>query len=188
MADTRNVTDARAHESASYHGIGTSRRRMFDDERPLTRGQALGFGALTGSAITVVMLVLALAIGAAFGQWNEGMAYCLSFIVAGVAGGVLQQAWFSPNVALKLHYPARMAGFGFTYPIVLVGCAVLGAWMPTDSPVAWLEFLGTFIAIFAIISGLFAIRFRREGSTYSELLAAYRAKRENEVGNDHAAR
>lgn len=154
---------------------------MFDSERPLTRSRAIGFGALTGSAITVVMLVLALAIGAAYGQWNEGMAYCLSFIIAGVAGGVLQQTWFNPDVSLKMKYPARMAGFALTYFVVLVGCAWLGVWIPREAPAtAWLGFTGTFIVIFAVISVMFSIRYRKEGGTYSELLAEYRAKRTEE--------
>lgn len=176
MASEKNGTVARLDGVST----GYTPKRMFDHERPRTLGQALRFGMLTGSAITVVMLLLALALGAGFGQWNQGMAYCLSFIVAGVAGGVLQQAWFNPNVMLKIRYPARMVGFALTYLIVLSGCSYFGAWMPMDNPGAWIGFIGIFAVIFATISIIFSIRYRKEGSTYDELLAEYRAKRRDD--------
>lgn len=164
-------------DNARANYVRKTRKGMFDSECPLTRGRSLGLGALMGSAVTVVMLALSLAIGAAFGQWNEGMAYCLSFIIAGVAGGVLQQAWFNPGVSLRLKYPARMCGFAFTYLVVLAGCACLGSWLPMHAA-AWVEFVGTFAVFFAIISLVFSLRYRKEGGTYNELLAEYRAKRE----------
>ena len=51
-------------------------------------GGALGRGALTGSLIVVIMLVAAVGIDAAREGLTEDTRFCLSYIVAGLAGGI----------------------------------------------------------------------------------------------------
>ncbi|ERL11391.1 hypothetical protein [Olegusella massiliensis] len=131
-------------------------------------------GIFSGSLFAVVWLLLACAICAVAGMWNQGIAICFSLIIASLLGGLLQQFWFSYALFVKPSYPMRIAGFGLSYFVVLAFCASIGAWFPTKNLGAWISFIVAYLLILAIITAGFTITFRRQGASYSERLAAYR--------------
>lgn len=134
-----------------------------------------------GSFISVILLLVALGLGAAFGEWNGGMALCLSYIVAGVAGGLLQQLWFSFGVMTKMAYPGRFAGFGLSYFVVLALCATFGGWLPADNSGAWVIFSLLYLAIFAVLTIAFSAWYRHKGSSYRKMLAEYRRQQSGDT-------
>ena len=129
---------------------------------------------LSGSLFAVVGLLLACAVCAAVGKWNQGITICFSLIIASLLGGLLQQFWFSYLLLMKPSYPVRIAGFGLSYFVVLAFCASMGAWFPTKNLGAWISFTVTYLLILAIITAGSAFAFRHQGASYSERLAAYR--------------
>jgi len=151
---------------------------MFDPEDRRTRGDVIRQGFRSGSAIAVVMLAMVALVEALSNQWNEGLTYLVSFMVAGVVGGILQQLWFSPRIILKISYTPRLVGFGLTYFVILFACARLGHWIPVDaSGGTWAGFIVIYMGAFAFITLSYHWRFRREAGTYDRLLADYRAHR-----------
>ena len=164
-------------------GRGYRQNRMFDVASRQTRGGAVTHGFMVGCVIAVIMLAFSMAAEAASGDWDEGLTFCLSYLVAGVAGGILQQMWFSPHVIERLSYLPRIIGFAVTYYIVLAACALAGGWMPADS-MAFVEFTITFALITAAITASFTIRMRREGGTYDELLAEYRRRQRKDSAGE----
>lgn len=146
-------------------------------DRPFTSaGAAIGAGYASGSGIACGMLVCAILAGAAAGAWNEGMAFCLSFVLAGVATGILQQLWFNWEPAFALAYGKRVAGFGLTFFPPLVGCAVLGQWLPVAEPGAWAIFTVLYLAILLVLTFVITRSLKRRGIEYERDLAAYRAR------------
>ncbi|MFC2705288.1 MAG: hypothetical protein ACFN02_04950 [Olsenella profusa] len=140
-------------------------------------GGALGRGALTGSLIAVVMLAAAVGIDAAREGLTENTRFCLSYIVAGLAGGILQQVWFNWRPTRRLAYSMRLLGFGLTYYAVLVGCAALGRWLPAEHPWAWVTFTVIFLAILVALTLVIGAFLHRRGIEYKERLDAYHARR-----------
>lgn len=140
-------------------------------------GGAVGRGLLTGSLIAVIMLALAIAIGAAASGLDDGMRYCLSCIAAGLAGGILQQLWFNYHPAMGLAYSARLLGFGVTYYAVLAACACFGSWLPAGDPWAWAAFSLMFLVILAVLTLAIGAVLRRRGIEYTERLDEYHARR-----------
>lgn len=140
-------------------------------------GGAVGRGLLTGSRIAVIMLALAIAIGAAVSGLDDGMRYCLSCIVAGLAAGILQQLWFNYHPAMRLDYSARLLGFGITYYAVLAACAYFGSWLPAGNPWAWATFSLMFLVIFAALALIIGVSIKKRGIEYTERLDEYHAKR-----------
>ncbi|WP_298578509.1 hypothetical protein [uncultured Olegusella sp.] len=131
-------------------------------------------GILSGSLFAVVGLLLACAVCAAVGKWNQGIAICFSLIIASLLGGLLQQFWFSYLLLMKPSYPVRIAGFGLSYFVVLSFCASIGAWFPAKNLGAWIGFIVSYLLILAIMTAGFTLAFRHQGASYSERLAAYR--------------
>ena len=140
-------------------------------------GGALGRGVLTGSLIAVIMLAAAVGIDAAREGLTEGARFCLSYIVAGLAGGILQQVWFNWRPTRRLAYNMRLLGFGLTYYLILVGCAALGRWMPVENPWAWATFTVIFLAVLVALTLVIGALLRRRGIEYKERLDAYHARR-----------
>lgn len=150
------------------------------EEPPRT---SLAAGLSMGCVIAVVMLLATTFAGiAAFGM-SKGLAICLSCIVAGVAGGLLQQVCFNPRVlGLPWGYPARVALFGIAYLAALVPCAWLGGWLPVDVPGAWISFVVIYLVILGACTFGLSRRYRRQRAAYAECLDAYRARRAHEGG------
>lgn len=143
-------------------------------------GSAVGMGLLTGSLITVIMLVLSIAVGAAISGLSDWMRYYLSYIVAGLAGGILQQLWFNYHPAMRFAYSARLLGFGITYYVVLAACAYFGSWLPAGNPWAWATFSIIFLVIFAAVTFIIGVSLKKRGIEYTERLDEYHAKRRGE--------
>ena len=138
---------------------------------------ALMRGLLTGSAITVAMLSVSTLMGIAAIGMTEGLAISLSSIVAGMAGGILQQIWFNPNVlGTRLSYASRIPLFGISYFAVLAICARLGSWLP-PTVAAWATFAVSYLAVLAILTVVFSIKYRKQAKAYAERLAEYRKQR-----------
>ncbi len=152
---------------------------LFSEDIDRGLGNAVAKGILGGSLIAVIMLAAFCAVGAAAGQWNQGMAWCISAILAGIAGGLLQQFWLGYSVLVKPSYPVRIAGFGLTYFVALAACAAIGNWLPGGQPQAWMSFAILYVAILAVITAAFTIVFRLRGASYTERLEAYRRKHGN---------
>lgn len=143
----------------------------------VSMGAAVGAGYATGAGVGCGMLVASILMGAAFGTWNEGMALCLSLVLAGVAMGILQQLWFNWERAYAWPYGRRVAGFGLTYFPVLVGCALLGDWLPAGVPGAWAIFAGLYLAILLVLTVLITRSLQRRGLEYQRDLEAYRQRK-----------
>lgn len=157
-------------------GNGKATNR-FGEDTDCSPSGIVARGVLVGSLISVITIAAFCAVSAARGQWNQGMAWCVSTIVAGIAGGLLQQLWFSYSVPVRLSYPARIGGFGLTYFVVLAACAAAGSWIPRGEPWAWLSFALTYLVVLAVTAAAYAIAFRRQGASYTERLEAYRRQR-----------
>ncbi|WP_273383580.1 hypothetical protein [Enorma phocaeensis] len=137
---------------------------------------ALARGLLTGSAIAVAMLLISTLLGIAAIGMTPGLAISLSSIIAGMAGGILQQIWFNPNVLrVRLSYASRIPLFGITYFAILVICAQLGSWLPSTIA-AWATFTVGYLAVFAILTIVFSLRYRKQSKVYAEHLAEYRKR------------
>lgn len=154
----------------------TNVRTSRQDEPFASAGAAIEAGYASGSGIACGMLVCAIIAGAAAGAWNEGMAFCLSFVLAGVASGILQQLWFNWERAFALAYGKRVAGFGLTFFPILAGCAVLGDWLPVDQPGAWALFAVLYLAILLTLTFVITRSLQRRGVEYNRDLAAYRTR------------
>ena len=167
MIDTREAMD-------SGPADGSTRGLL---EGPAERpGSVLFFGFMTGCAVACAMLLIYIGIGAALSGMSEGMAYCLSFIVAGITGGILQQLWFNyAPCILRVSAPLRYAGFAITYYACLLGCAAFGRWFAFDA-LRVAIFSVNYLAIFAIISVSFAISGRRRAREYDSRLKEYRER------------
>ncbi len=137
---------------------------------------ALVRGLLTGSAITVAMLLVSTLMGIAAIGMTEGLAISLSSIVAGIAGGILQQVWFNPSVLrARLPYTSRIPLFGITYFAVIATCARMGSWLP-PTPEAWVTFIASYLAILAVLTAAFSYKYRKQVKAYAEHLAEYRKR------------
>lgn len=150
------------------------------EEPPRT---SLAAGLSMGCVMAVVVLLAVTLAGIAASGMSQGLAICLSCIVAGVAGGLLQQVCFNPRVlGLPWGYPARVALFGIAYLAALVPCAWLGGWLPVDVPGAWITFVIIYLVILGACTFGFSRRYRHERAAYAERLDAYHARRAREGG------
>lgn len=155
---------------------GNDRERLFSDQQFGSVGVAVRAGILVGCLISCVMLVASIAMGVLHGIMNDGMVYCLSLILAGVAGGVLQQLWFNLEATmLRLRYPTRLLGFAMSYYACLVGCALLGHWVPPIVE-AWVGFTVIFLAILLVLTIVFSWMLRRRGLEYDHKLKEYQVR------------
>ena len=158
---------------------GREERRVpvFDEDEPVTLSVAVVSGLLMGSAYAVFMTVLGIALSFVFegGPVTDGRVMGLTFIAAGLAGGLLQALWFSIGLHGSLSYPMRILGFGLTYFGVLAACAAAGGWLPQGVPGAWASFSISYLAILAVCTVVIGARLRRTRASYDELLKRYRA-------------
>jgi len=78
------------------------------------------------------------------------------------------------------HRPAeRVIGFLFVMYLLVSTCAVIGAWFPM-TVIAWLIYTGVFLAISAIILGIYAAYFKITGTKYNQMLMLYKARHASE--------
>lgn len=139
-------------------------------------GTAVLLGLMTGGFVASAMLACYVVVIAAGDGMTEGMALCLSFVAAGLAGGILQQLWFNFEPAiLRLRVPVRYAGFALTYYACLLACAWLGRWFPVDAG-HLTGFSLIFLVLFAVISVAFALQDRRRALEYDRKLREYRER------------
>ncbi len=132
-------------------------------------------GIFMGCAITIVMFLIYALIEMAFAGYTQTVGYLLSFIAAGVIGGLLQQLWFNWHVNTKMSYPARIAGFGLTYFVVLLACAWAGGWIPAEAPmVAWGSFVAIYLVVLVAVTIVISYIFHRTGKNYTQQLEEYR--------------
>lgn len=156
----------------------SSRKETLFNEREFARpSTAIGAGVLVGSAIACAMLVIYILIGMAVEGMSAGMAYCLSFIAAGIAGGILQQIWFNwETLMLRITYAVRVVGFALTYYVVLLGCAIFGGWFPVN-PSRVLVFSAIFLFILVVLTLCFRRAYQKRDREYAEKLAEYKASK-----------
>lgn len=174
MREERIEKEGASPEAPCGSGEGRGLLALVDEPPRTALAAALSTGCVTATAL----LLPSTLVGIAAQGMSEGLAICLSCIAAGLAGGLLQQLWFNPNVLrLRLAYPARIAWFGCTYLAALAGCALLGGWLPAGEPGAWVAFVAMYLAILGVLTLLFTRRYRRELDEYAVRLAAYRAAR-----------
>ena len=144
---------------------------VFDGDEHESAGRAVTMGLFVGSAWAVAaILAWVVAQAAASGGLDESTSGAASWVLACLAGGVLQQLWFNFTPTSRLGYGGRVGGFGVTYFVALTGCAVLGLWLPVDQPLAWARFAGIYLAILAVLTVVFTMAFRRKRAEYQEVL------------------
>ncbi len=165
--------DARGQRTTEQ---STTARIMSADPHP-GLGGALGMGYYVGSAIAIGTMLVMMAVGAATRGLSWGELLYLSYLLAFLAMGILQQVWFNWETTMRLAYPGRVAGFGLTYFAVLVGCAWLGGWVPKDNPWAWVTFTAIYLVILAALTVAIGRALRRQGVDYQQRLDEYRASR-----------
>jgi len=81
----------------------------------------------------------------------------------------------------KKHKPAeRVVGFLLIMYLLLSACAYFGAWFPMTVP-AWLIYTGIFLALSAIMFGIYGAYFRITGTRYNQMLIAYKSRHATEM-------
>ncbi|MCI6274924.1 hypothetical protein [Tractidigestivibacter sp.] len=151
---------------------------VFDGTEHESAARAVSMGVFVGSAAAVAAaLVWTMGTVIQTGALGEVAGSAMSWMLACLAGGILQQLWFNYRPASRLSYGRRVAGFGVTYFIALSGCAVLGQWLPADKPGTWVGFAAIYLVILAILTAAFTIAFRKEKAEYQEFLDRFHRRR-----------
>ena len=138
---------------------------------------ALIRGIFTGSLIALVMITVGSGIDIASEGLTEGTRFCLSYIAAGLTGGILQQIWFNYRPTRRFAYSLRLLGFGLSYYVVLTACATFGQWLPSENPWAWATFTVIFLVILALLTLILGAVLRRRGIEYKAKLDEYHARK-----------
>ncbi|WP_051353659.1 hypothetical protein [Atopobium fossor] len=133
-------------------------------------------GAAQGCVLAVVMLVVGVLLDYVMKGSFLHNNLIASIIVAGVAGGILQEFWFDydTKILASLHYTLRILGFGLSYFVVLFGCAWFGMWLPVTNIAAWVTFVILYLLILAMHTIVINAAFKKQGGTYVEQLEEYR--------------
>lgn len=151
---------------------------VFDGDEHESAGRAVTMGAFVGSAWAVAaILAWVMSEAVASGGLDESTRGAASWVLACLAGGVLQQLWFNFRPTSRLGYGGRVAGFGVTYFAALAGCAVLGQWLPVGQPLAWVGFAGLYLVILAVLTVVFTVAFRRKRAEYQDVLDRFHRDR-----------
>jgi hypothetical protein len=153
---------------------------IFSEDEKRTVGQAVSTGFFTGSGIAVVMLIVFIVLGLIFAGPVEGILLALSLIIAGIAGGILQQLFFNYLPAFRMSYPVRIFLFSISYFAVLIGCAFLGDWFPKDNVGAWILFVVIFLAILLVLTLVIGHSLTMRGIEYKAKLDDYHKSRKSE--------
>lgn len=150
---------------------------VFDREPKNSMSGAVGAGFFTGSMWAVCMLLVCTIVGIAFSGFNRGLAICLSLIIAGIAGGILQQVWFNYRATRRFTYGMRLFLFGITYLVVLAACALMGNWLPAGNPYAWITFVVIYLVVFAVMTVCIGHSLTVRSIEYKKQLDAYKRNR-----------
>lgn len=151
---------------------------VFDGNEHESAGRAVTMGVFVGSAwAAAAILAWVMSEAVASGGLDESTRGASSWVLACLAGGVLQQLWFNFRPTSRLGYGGRVAGFGVTYFAALAGCAVLGQWLPVGQPLAWVGFAGLYLVILAVLTVVFTVAFRRKRAEYQDVLDRFHRDR-----------
>jgi hypothetical protein len=153
---------------------------VFSEDEKRTVGEAISTGFFTGSGITVVILIVCIVGSLIFAGPIAGILLTLSLVIAGIAGGILQQLFFNYLPAFRMSYPVRLFLFSVSYFAVLLGCAYLGNWFPMDNVGAWVLFVVIFLAILLIATLAIGHSLTMRGIEYKAQLDDYHKARKNE--------
>ncbi|MGI6216936.1 MAG: hypothetical protein ACOYIK_04915 [Coriobacteriales bacterium] len=153
---------------------------VFSEDEKWTVGPAIATGFFTGSGIVVVVLLVCIVGSLIFAGPIEGILLTLSLVIAGIAGGILQQLFFNYMPAYRMSYPMRLFLFSVSYFVVLLGCAFLGNWFPKDIVGAWILFVVIFLAILLIASLAIGHSLKKKGIEYKAKLDDYHEARKSE--------
>ena len=77
-------------------------------------------------------------------------------------------------------YPARLVLFGVCLYAALCALAFIFAWIPANSPGAWVTFTVVYLAILTVLTLVFNAKLSRETRKLNDRLAEYRKSRETE--------
>lgn len=130
----------------------------------------------TFTVYTLILLVLGTIYADAEAQ--RGIGYCWSLFGACVLSTVLQFVFFTPTVIKHMSYALRTTAFGICLYAGLAAIAVTMQWFPVALTGAWVLFTVIYLAIFAAIGAVFAIKHKREERELNERLAEYRSKQQ----------
>jgi hypothetical protein len=153
---------------------------VFSEDEKWTVGPAIATGFFTGSGIAIVMIAIGLVGSLIYAGPLEGILLTMSLVIAGVAGGVLQQLFFNYMPAFRMSYAVRVFLFSVLYFVVLLGCAFLGNWFPKDVPGAWVLFVAIFLAILLVTSLTIGHSLKKKGIEYKAKLDDYHDARKGE--------
>ena len=110
-------------------------------------------------------------------QVETSMLWMLLLVCA--AGSLIQVLCFTDWVLKKLRYTWRLALFcGLFLPLLAI-VAWAFHWFPMEG-VAWLAFLGIFLAVFIAMTLGFEMYYRLTGRKYDGLLGQYRREKEQQ--------
>lgn len=127
---------------------------------------------------TIAMAIWCVA-GLIFAGPVEGIVITLSLLLALALVTLLQTLWFTPIVAKRMGYPARIAGFCLTGLPALALCAAVGGWFPLDNPGAWISFVVIYLVLTALITAGYTLYYRRTVGSFDAALARYRESRKD---------
>lgn len=95
-------------------------------------------------------------------------------LLISVAGAFWQAFCYTPLFLKKMRYSGRNILFLIPFFAFLSGCAVWFRWFPVEYFVSWLIFVGIFLALFLILSGVFSVYCHITGEKYNDILKQYR--------------
>lgn len=128
---------------------------------------------LAGCIMFTCFMTLFCLVGVMFIGPDQGIVYSLTILLATFVLAALQAIWFTDRVITRLSYPLRILGFGICGYAAVAGCALLGAWMPTAEPGAWVSFSAVYLVILIVACIGYQIHFKRTAGSYDAALRAY---------------
>ena len=130
--------------------------------------------ALAFAAQAMLVTVVAMFLG-----WGSiPISYIWQMIGLALLYGCLQHIAFVDHEGKHRRTAGRLVFLGCSMFIALVGFALVFQWFPAQSPIHWLAFAGLYALAF--LTAVFTLRlvFRLGGIRYDQMLAAYKANRE----------
>lgn len=106
---------------------------------------------------------------------RPGIIMCLTLGVALFMAAALQCLFFTPVLIKSMGYVARLVLFGISLYVLLALCGALFQWFPPDEAGAWASFTVIYLIIFALMTFLFTLMYRRSIKRLNEGLARYRS-------------
>lgn len=99
----------------------------------------------------------------------------MQFLGIAALASILQYIFLSENVIKKMRYSIRLLLYFIPLYLLVSGFAVGFQWFPINVG-TWALFSVIFIAIFLILTAVFAIYYRIVGQRYQERLDAFKTK------------